>query len=281
VGDAPVPVWIREGGGPSVLVVHGGPELGSGYLRHHLPPAMPEEATLVFLDLPGTGRSPAPAEGVRFAAMVQALTRLLERQGSPAFVLGHSFGSLPALALAADVPGLVRGLILVDPDPPWHDVWEGAFTVLDGRRGPEERDALARLEATTSKLASADSMRAYLRLRLRAYFFDPRRSSSFEPDLDPGALERFAGGSSVRRDPECLAVARRLPEVVSPVCLVTGPASVYPEGALERLRAALPDAAIRTIPRTGHFPFIEEPMRFRTLVGQFLGSVSLPAMEAT
>lgn len=261
-----------------MLVVHGGPDLGSGYLRHHLPPAMPERVTLLFTDLPGTGRAVDPVGRVRFAAMVQALTRLLERHGSPAFVLGHSFGSLPALALAAEVPELVSGLILVDPDPPWRDGWEGAFAVLDGRRAPEEREALARLEASSSTLSSADEMRAYMRLRLRPYFFDPRSAAPFEPDLDPGKLARFGSvGPSVRSDPECLAVARRLPDVRVPVCILTGPASIYPRGALERLGAALPDATIRVIPRTGHFPFIEDPEAFRSEVDDFLLSGSRPA----
>ncbi|PFH57703.1 hypothetical protein XA68_14666 [Ophiocordyceps unilateralis] len=61
-------------------------------------------------------------------AMQRAGAALLDRIGKPAVVLGHSQGGLFPILMADARPGLVRGLILVEPSgPPFRDGFTGAF----------------------------------------------------------------------------------------------------------------------------------------------------------
>ncbi|MDJ0757669.1 MAG: alpha/beta hydrolase [Ardenticatenaceae bacterium] len=71
----------------------------------------------VALDLPGHGRSAAPADG-NFAidSLAQAVHRSVEEMGLEKFVLvGHSLGGSVAVAYAGMHPKRVAGLLLVDP----------------------------------------------------------------------------------------------------------------------------------------------------------------------
>ncbi|MBI2381820.1 MAG: alpha/beta hydrolase [Gammaproteobacteria bacterium] len=105
----------RPGDGrPTVLLVHG---LGQNGLRDWLPvlPALAGEYRVLALDLPGFGFSDKP-EGkyspTNYARVLADLGR--ERVGGPMLVIGHSMGGAAALRLAADYPGQVSQLVLID-----------------------------------------------------------------------------------------------------------------------------------------------------------------------
>jgi pimeloyl-ACP methyl ester carboxylesterase len=67
----------------------------------------------VALDLPGFGASPEPPEVWDSARYAEEVAPVLETLETPAVVLGHSFGGLVAVQLAAAKPELVKALVLV------------------------------------------------------------------------------------------------------------------------------------------------------------------------
>jgi pimeloyl-ACP methyl ester carboxylesterase len=102
------------GSGPAVLLLHGlasnariwdgvGPRLVGAGLR------------VVALDLRGHGASDQPGSGYDFATVGRDLAAALGGLGLERPVLvGHSWGANVALQFAADRPGAVAGLVLVD-----------------------------------------------------------------------------------------------------------------------------------------------------------------------
>jgi pimeloyl-ACP methyl ester carboxylesterase len=102
------------GDGPAVLLLHGlasnariwdgvGPRLVGAGLR------------VVALDLRGHGASDQPGSGYDFATVGRDLAAALAGLGLERPVLvGHSWGANVALQFAADRPGSVAGLVLVD-----------------------------------------------------------------------------------------------------------------------------------------------------------------------
>jgi pimeloyl-ACP methyl ester carboxylesterase len=102
------------GSGPAVLLLHGlasnariwdgvGPRLVGAGLR------------VVALDLRGHGASDQPGSGYDFATVGRDLAAALAGLGLERPVLvGHSWGANVALQFAADQPGSVAGLVLVD-----------------------------------------------------------------------------------------------------------------------------------------------------------------------
>ncbi|WP_165590114.1 alpha/beta fold hydrolase [Rothia kristinae] len=81
--------------------------------------ALPDDVETVVPDLPGFGRSPAfPARAHDVAGYAEILGQLLEalpQDGLPLAVLGHSYGSVVAAALAAQHPDAVAALALLNP----------------------------------------------------------------------------------------------------------------------------------------------------------------------
>ena len=75
--------------------------------------SLPGELRLIALDLPGHGESePQPGASVEeYAAAVADLVSALDC--GPVIVIGHSLGGSIAIALAAQRPALVRGLVLI------------------------------------------------------------------------------------------------------------------------------------------------------------------------
>jgi non-heme chloroperoxidase len=136
-------------GHPPVLLI---PDwLSSSRLFDEMVPMLLEEDVRVLLyDPRGTGRSDRPETGYTLARQAEDARAVLERM-TPAGVLvaGQGYGALVAMALAAQSPELVRGLVLLAPVPAtglrWQPVqvelWRGA--VEDWRR-------LADLVASTS-----------------------------------------------------------------------------------------------------------------------------------
>lgn len=100
-------------GGPPVLLVHG---LGASTLSwarvgQQLADALGVRVTAI--DLPGFGRTRCDHGASDFAAHRRVVATTLGALG-PALVLGNSMGGAVAAAVAARLPELVRGLVLVN-----------------------------------------------------------------------------------------------------------------------------------------------------------------------
>jgi pimeloyl-ACP methyl ester carboxylesterase len=85
---------------------------------------------VVAVDLPGHGSSGAGGEYTieALAGEVAALGSALGLEGS--IVVGHSLGSMVALALARRAPELVAAIVMIDPPPLNREVWAAFATEL-------------------------------------------------------------------------------------------------------------------------------------------------------
>jgi len=109
------PAWEKllvadRGRGAPVLLVHGQP--GSAEDWDGLCEALGEENRLLVVDRPGYGNSGLEARPMADNADLLA-DLLLEHVGSPAVVVGHSYGGGIALLMAARRPESVAGLVLL------------------------------------------------------------------------------------------------------------------------------------------------------------------------
>lgn len=74
-----------------------------------------DEHRVTAFDRPGLGRSPAGTTRPTLRRDTAILEALAERAGRPVIVLAHSMAAFHAEALARTRPGLLRGMVLVDP----------------------------------------------------------------------------------------------------------------------------------------------------------------------
>jgi proline iminopeptidase len=104
----------QEGGGPPIVLLHGGP----GATHHYFHPSFSraaEFATVIYYDQRGCGVSDYEAgEGYTLDQAVDDLDKLRQRLGFERWVvLGHSYGGLVAQCYALKYPDSLAGLVLV------------------------------------------------------------------------------------------------------------------------------------------------------------------------
>jgi pimeloyl-ACP methyl ester carboxylesterase len=112
--------YVIGGHGPTLVLLHGYPQ--TWYEWRHIMPALAEHYTVIAPDLPGAGRSDAPATGYDKKNMAAVIHGLLVRLGKDRDVriVGHDIGSMVAYSYAAAHPADVVKLVLSEapiPDP--------------------------------------------------------------------------------------------------------------------------------------------------------------------
>lgn len=118
--------YLVVGQGDPVLLLH-----GFGQSSHMWRPLMRELAknhTVIAADLRGAGQSDAPEDGYTKSAMARDMHELMQGLGhTKVSLVGHDFGLMVAYAYAAQYPGDVQSIVLLDAFLPgvaeWTRVW--------------------------------------------------------------------------------------------------------------------------------------------------------------
>ena len=130
---------------PAVLLLHGlgvGGVVWQAFARRLLP-----HLAAIAPDLRGHGQSDAPPSGYTPDDYANDLAALIESEGQPVPIVGHSLGALVALSLAEREPSRVPWVVLLDPP-------------LDADLRNTEVESVARL-----RHAPAGELEAYLHTR--------------------------------------------------------------------------------------------------------------------
>jgi pimeloyl-ACP methyl ester carboxylesterase len=108
--------YTDHGDGPAVLLIHGNGTLAQDWEVSGLTERLVRQGQRVIaIDRPGYGYSSRPRSRVwTGTAQAELIAHFLrELQVGPAVIVGHSWGTIVALALAVDHPDLVRSLVLL------------------------------------------------------------------------------------------------------------------------------------------------------------------------
>ena len=140
--------------GPTLLLLHGVTRCWRDW--EPLLPALTREWRVIALDHRGHGGSGRAESYLVTDYVADAVRFVREEMAAPLVILGHSLGAMVAAAVAAEVPEVVRGIVL--EDPPFHTMgnriaataWHAQFlgTREAVRRGgtiEELADALAEI----------------------------------------------------------------------------------------------------------------------------------------
>jgi pimeloyl-ACP methyl ester carboxylesterase len=140
-----------ENGNPPLVFVHGAMDRSTSFAR--LRRCFPEYTTVAY-DRRGYAKSLDVPAATSFIEHVNDLEVILEQLASqitlgtgganPAVLVGHSYGGVVALAVAAKRPELVRALMVFEAPMPWTDWWPGnagGSTIAAGLAGGPEAAA--------------------------------------------------------------------------------------------------------------------------------------------
>ncbi|WP_419899142.1 alpha/beta fold hydrolase [Roseomonas sp. USHLN139] len=246
-------VWHEWGDGPPLLLLHG----GAGSWRHwaRTIPFLARSRRVLAPDTPGLGESDPPPPGAGLWEIAGALAEGLRQQagGTPADLVGFSFGAVIAAHLAAAHGALLDSVTLVgcgalglrrDPTP--------LLPVRD-RHGAER---LAAHRANLASLMLADPAAIdELALAIQAWNSDHARLRS-----------RKVVGEAAVRD--------LLPRIERPLAVIYGErdAIAYPymEERIRLFAELCPAAPLRIIPGAGHWVAFEAAEAFNATLAALL-----------
>jgi pimeloyl-ACP methyl ester carboxylesterase len=237
-----------------------------------------ERFAVYALDLPGWGRSDAPA-GYRPGAYVDALEDFLAGVvREPAVVVAAGLSAAYALAVAARRPGLVRALGLVGPQGLEADGARQGWIGRHGRAGARRLAALplvgvTALDVATSRTALARHLRQDVYAapeRVDAALVEHHYRGSHLP-LARRALAAYLAG---RLRPAAAELAADAEAVAQPVWIAWGRAAAEaPVESADLWLQRLPGASLDVFEGAGSLPHAERSAAFARALEAFLAGL--------
>jgi pimeloyl-ACP methyl ester carboxylesterase len=247
------------GGGPSVVVLHGGPGAHHDYLLPQYD-ALATRRTLHYYDQRGGGRSPVARDvPLGWEAHVADLRTLVARwDAAPATLLGYSWGGLLALLYALRHGDTVGRLALVCPAPVTaRDRRRFAANFAERSRAPAIIGARSALQESDLRTRDPEAYRRRLfELSVAGYFHDVGRVGDLTPFRITGRTQQAVWDSLDAYD-----LREPLGRLRIPTLIVAGRDDPIPLDATEET-AYLLDAELHVFDASGHCPHVEEPTRF-------------------
>jgi pimeloyl-ACP methyl ester carboxylesterase len=262
VGD--VTLFVRElgerGNKPSLVVIHGGPDVGHGYLLPGFEP-LARDHHIVLFDFRGCGRSTRglPDDELQPEYVVQDTHRLIDKLGlGQVDLLGFSTGGRAAMQFVDKHPDQVRRLILASTTAYTDTAQYLAGWTEYERRQRAEDAANGALRNSTIFVWDLDLAPAYLQLL-----------HDLGDDIGDWSEERAINGLMhpwCTGDPEQI-----LRDCGNPILILHGEKDMgFPVQLAHRLHAAVPTSRLVVIPETAHMCHFERPEVWSNHIRQFL-----------
>ena len=251
--------YVMRGQGSAVVLLHGNTVTHADFEASGLIDRLARNHRVVAFDRPGYGHSSRPRD--RFwtpAAQAALFQAALQRLGiGQAVVVGHSMGTLVALAMALDYPANVARLVLI-----------GGY-YYPGLRVDALLTAPVALPVVGDAMrytVTALSGRAMLNGLIKVLFSPSEVPANFLPTLSREMLLRPVQLRANAEDaafmiPAALANSRRHGELKLPVTLIAGAEDEIVDTAdhSARLHRELPQSELHIIPGTGHMVHYKAP----------------------
>lgn len=260
-------VW---GAGPPLVLLHG--FTGSTETWAPSRALLGTRHRVIAVDLPGHGRSPAPAPRDRLPAVADALAATLDRLDvARAAWLGYSLGGRVALHVALRHPARVARLVLESTSPGIADVCA--------------RAARADADAALALRLERHGVPAFVDAWMAQPLFASQRRLDAAVLARERALRLRQTAAGLAAALRALSVGgqgplwRELPALRMPVLLVAGAEDVRYAGYARAMAEHLPAARVALVPEAGHTVHLENPIPFWSLVCRFFAAAPGPSPE--
>jgi pimeloyl-ACP methyl ester carboxylesterase len=246
--------YTERGSGPPLVLLHGNGILAKDFDTSGIASLAARHYRVIAFDRPGYGHSERPRSTIWTPnAQAALLARALHQLGvEQPIVMGHSWGTLVALAMALDYPADVRALVLVS-----------------GYYYPS-----VRLDAPPALPILGDLLRYTLAPVLGRLMWPALVRRIFKPASVPDSFRqlppwmmlrpsqlRASAAESALMIPAALKLSRRYGELKVPMLIVAGSddAVANPHHNAERLHEHLPHSLLRLAPGQGYMVHYADP----------------------
>jgi pimeloyl-ACP methyl ester carboxylesterase len=271
--------YLERGQGPALVLIHGNGVLAEDFEASGLLERAAEHYRVIVFDRPGFGYSERPRSRIWTPqAQARLLHHALQEIGvDSAIVVGHSLGALIALSMGLDVPGFVRGLVL-----------------LSGYYYPSLRPDVP-LFAPPALPLIGDLLRYTVSPLTSRMLWRPLTKAMFAPRPVPDSFRRLpvwmmlrprqvraSAADNTLMVPAALALAKRYPELRVPVAIVAGTQDrvVDPGHNAERLHERLQNgpggSELKLQPGVGHMTHYAHPEQVMEAIESIAGQAGEP-----
>ena len=244
--------YLDRGDGPVLVLLHGNGAMAQDFAISGVFDRLAERYRVIAFDRPGFGHTDRPQSRAwtpfaQAALIRQALGRLGIEQ---AIIVGHSWGTLVALALALDHPSVARALVLLSGY--YFPTLRADVLLLSPTATPILGDLLSH---TLSPLLGRALWRSMVRKIFAPAPVSPRFAAAFprELSLRPSQLKAVASDTAFMI-PSAAALATRYSELEIPVVLIAGRDDQIVDFGRhsDRLHASLPRSELIAVAVAGH-----------------------------
>ena len=251
--------YIERGTGPVIVLLHGNGVTAQDFLQSRIFGLLAEGHRVIAFDRPGFGFSDRPRTRVWTPAaqadlLHEALQQLAVRQ---AIVVGHSWGTLVALALALRDPAAVAGLVLLSGY--YYPSFRSDVALMTGPAIPLIGDILR--YTIYPFLARLMAPAAYRKLFAPAPVpSNFSREFPLELAVRPSQI-RASAAETALMIPGAASLAEHYSELSIPVAIAAGLGDriVDSENQSGRLARELPRSILRLTPGAGHMLHYRDP----------------------
>jgi pimeloyl-ACP methyl ester carboxylesterase len=261
--------YRTAGQGPVVLLVHG--ITGNSEQWGEVMPALAEHFTVVAPDLLGHGRSAKPRGDYSLGAYAVGIRDLLIALGHRrATVVGHSLGGGVAMQFSYEYPVFCERLVLVSSGGLGREV----HPLLRAATLPGSELVLPVIASARLQGAGLGVAQVLNRLGFQAGSDLAEMARGYSSLSEAGARQAFIHSLRAVIDPLGQRVSARdrlYLSVMVPSLIIWGANDpLIPAHHAEVAHEAMPGSRLEIFDEAGHFPQLEEPVRFARVIREFM-----------
>jgi proline iminopeptidase len=276
--DGTTLAYFEKGSGPPVVLLAGGYALAHGYLSP-IGDALAVAHRVILPDQRGTGLSKLVEYNrttVNLEKLVADLETLRTHLGLRKLnLLGHSWGGMLAMSYAVAHPNRVESIVLVGSGGmdlafmPLHAA--GAAARLKIVLTSEEQRRLDALMAGAGPTPMSEQTKSEIsHLRSAAVFHDRKRAEEMAKYFDTDPINESAAAAILADLKERnWNVRPTLRNLHAKVLIIHGLDDPMPLSVSQDIQQAVPGAKLEVIDDCGHYPWLDRPVRFFSILNGF------------
>jgi pimeloyl-ACP methyl ester carboxylesterase len=243
--------YIERGKGEPIVLIHGNGTMIQDFTVSGLVDRLASRYRVIVFDRPGYGYSSRPRQLWTPRAHAKLFQHALERLGvEQAVVLGHSWGTLVAVALALECPSLVRSLVLASGY--YYPTLRADTFLFSPPAIPVIGDAMRH---TISPLVARAILPGLIKQMFAPAEVPERFERLFPKDLMLRPFQlRAAAEDAALMTPSVMELQHHYNELQMPITIITGADDQIADVGRqsERLHRELPQSEFIALPGLGH-----------------------------
>ncbi len=260
------------GKGEPVIIIHGGPVLDQSYMIDHFK-ELSKNHRLIFFDQRASGKSTSDVDtsSMTIKNLIEDIDQLRQKLGfDQVHLLGHSWGGMLAAKYAIEYPLKVKSLVLCDAMAPSFRLWNQEEQVIAKRTSSYDNLLEDQIKAQPGfKNQEVKWVDSLMKVAFKSQFEDTAKLAALKIKLPQDYFKRSKIFEHIGPELFAFDLTTQLEKIIAPTLIIYGDQEPATEISAPVYKNGIVNSKVVVIPNCGHFPFIEQPVRFNLAVESF------------